>query len=80
MAPGPPDQKGNPDHGGPPEAPYDKGCEIEFAKQFLRSGIHLKYRLVPPEVNDQKKKNEASTLQHIWIDWKLYNCANYGYL
>ena len=44
----------------------DKGCEMEFAKQFLGSGIHFKYRLVPPEVNDQKKK------------MKLPHCNTYG--
>jgi len=80
MTPSPPDNKGKPDHGRPPNTPNDKGREIEFAKQFLGSGIHFKYRLVPPEVNDQKKNNEASTLQHIWIERKLYNCANYRYL
>jgi hypothetical protein len=80
MAPGPPDKKGNPDHRGPPDTPYDKGREIEFTKQFLSSGIHFKYRLVPPKVNDQKEKNEASALQNIWIQWKLNNRANQWYL
>jgi len=80
MAPASPDKKGNPDHGGPPDAPYEKGREIEFAKQFLASGIHFKYRLVPPEVNNQKEENEASELQYIWVQWKLNNRTNKWYL
>ena len=80
MAPASPDKKGNPDHGGPPDAPYEKGREIEFAKQFLGSGIHFKYRLVPPEVNNQKEENEASELKYIWVQWKLNNRTNKWYL
>jgi hypothetical protein len=76
MAPASPDKKGNPDHGGPPDTPYEKGREIEFAKQFLRSRIHFKYRLVPPEINNQQEKNKASELQNIWIQWKLNNRPN----
>ena len=62
MTPASPDEKGNPDHGGPPDAPYEKGSEIEFTKQFLSSGIHFKYRLIQPEANNQKENNKASAL------------------